>query len=275
MKAKRKNILKAVLFIELLIVLILLAIFIVKGIFAKEQGNDNASMVTNGDAGTLEEAENNKYNTVLGPATYTIEVMQETLTGKEGETLAVISYEKPVLDGNSQTIKKINQSISDDYTLFYKNKDNLFAYAQGDYDANGYGYFNNEAYINTCECEVTDNNTSSISFKMSTKWFAGGVSNKDFYGLTYSLETGETLGLEDIFIETSSEVKDKIMTASKEYVNNHPDIGWVDNVMDIIENKKISEYKYYLVKDKVYIIYDTYELAAGASGAQIIEVDIN
>ena len=256
MKSYRKNTMKAVLIIGLSVVLILITIFIMKGGHTKEQES------------SIEVSEPES-------VTYTIEIMQETLKDNEGETLAVISYEMPVLEGESQTIKKINEFIADDYTRFYKSKDDLFTYAQGDYDANGYGYFNKEAYISSCKCQVADNNTSYISFKMSTTWFAGGVRNKDFYGLTYSLENGEVLELNDnIFKEYSSEIKDKIMIASKEYVNNHPDIVWVDNVMDIIENKEISEYKYYLEKDKVYIIYDTYELAAGASGAQIIEVDM-
>ncbi len=91
MKANRKNILKTVLFIGLSIVLTLLIIFIEKGALIKEQHNKNASMVPEGNIDdtivaskyNTEETEN-KDITGLEPATYTIEIMQETLTGKEG-----------------------------------------------------------------------------------------------------------------------------------------------------------------------------------------------
>lgn len=210
-------------------------------------------------------------------ATYSVETVQETLNGDNGEPIATISYEKPVLVGESEEINIINQSIENDCKkMFDEYKDRLFSYAQTDYDnktEDNIYYF----HYYTSACEITNNNNGVISLKMTSEWYAGGVSSTNYYGLTYSLETGKALSLADVVEGSSSEIKERVVSASKKYMSKHSEIGWwndeIQNALDTIKNYEVSEYKYYLKGNKAYICFDTYELTAGAGGAQIISIE--
>ena len=208
-------------------------------------------------------------------AKYSIKSVEASLTGDKGETIATISYQKPVLKGESKEVKLINQSIEKDCKrIFDEHKDNLFTYAQGDYN-NRTADFPYELHYCTYGCEMTKNSNDIISFKITWKWYAGGVSSTDHYGLTYSLKTGKALNLTDVVAGSTSEIKKKVMTASKLYMTKHTEIWAKDDIqiaLDTINNYKTSDFKYYLKGTNAYICFDTYELAAGFAGSQIISI---
>ena len=239
MKANKENILKVIFFVTMFIMLIL------------------PSTIVNAKS-----------------ATYSVETVQDSLTDDNGEIIATISYEKPILEGESKEINLINQSIENDCKkIFDEYRDRLFSYAQIDYDnRTTYDIY----YYCTYDCVVTNNDNGVISFKITSNWYAGGVSSTNYYGLTYSLETGKALSLADVVEGSSSEIKKRVVAASKNYMRKHSEIGWLNdelyNAQNIINNYEVSKYKYYLKGNKAFICFDTYELATGVFGAQIISI---
>ncbi len=87
---------------------------------------------------------------------------------------------------------------------------------------------------------------------MSEWWYAGGVTNRHYYGLNYNLETGKELSVKDVI---TGNTKAKILKAAGKYCKD-------DNVAyKIIKNTK--KYNFYFEEGTVYICYGSYELNHG------------
>lgn len=209
-------------------------------------------------------------------ATYSIKTVKETRKNDKGEALAVISYEKLILDGDLEAFKKINQSIKKDCDRMFKEyKENLFEYAQIDYEA---GTKKNIDYYCRFKTAVTYNKNDMISLKITMTWYAGGVSNKSSYGLTYNLKTGDKLKVSDVLEGSSSDIKKKIITETKKYLQNLTDTKWskeeIKESIDRISEYKLNDFKFFLKSNKVYICYDEYELIGNYYGGNIISVGV-
>lgn len=205
------------------------------------------------------------------PATYSIETVEDTLTNSKGETIAIISYEKLVLDGKTEAIKKINKSIKKDCTKnFREYKHRVFSYAK-DYIAL------NDQYYYQVYCNVTYNDNDVISLKMTWYWYAGGVSNSSSYGLTYDLKTGDKLELTDVVEGSSSKIKNKIVKATEKYINTINEDGWwsdndIQTALDQIKSYDLNDFEFFLKGKKVYICYDQYEILRSNFGGDIIGI---
>ncbi|BCN31802.1 PdaC/SigV domain-containing protein [Anaeromicropila herbilytica] len=207
-------------------------------------------------------------------ASYSIKTVKETLKNDKGDIIAVISYEQPALKGNNQAITKINQSIKNDCTKTFKQyKDNLFEYAK---IASNAGDLQGSKYYCTTKCEVTYNGKATISFKMTMSWYAGGVSNKSSYGLTYNVKTGKKLALTNVVKGSSTEIKNKVMNSAKKYLNGLKGTSKEDinNALNVVKKYKVSDFKYYLKGEKAYICFDEYELIGNYYGGNIFSINM-
>lgn len=176
-------------------------------------------------------------------ADYTIKRYKEVKNYKTFKTTYI--FDKPVLKGNSDAIKKINQSLEKAYQ---KSLDHKEAIKTGGIEMNKHGSKWTYPLYSTDKCKVTYNQNGIISFRYCSEWYAGGVHNGYHYGLSYNLKTGKKLQLSDVISGSVAQIKTKISEKfSKKNANKKS-----------ILKTPLSDWFFYLKNGKVIISTGAY-----------------
>ena len=171
---------------------------------------------------------------------------------KYGKIKVESYYKKVVLKGNSKAVKKINKEIQKDCTEFLKGTDLLVDYAKQDSKYCQYPV----TYSNTAVSKVTYNKNGIISIKITTEWYAGGTSNTDEYGMTFSLKTGKKLRLDQVCADKPAKVAS---TLKKKILSQ-------DSSLDVskITKNNVKNLDFYLKPGKKAVVcFGPYELGWG------------
>lgn len=170
---------------------------------------------------------------------------------KYGNTKVESYYKNVVLKGKSKAIKKINKAIQKDCTKFIKSQSvkDLVNYAKdSSYDECTYKY--------TASSKITYNQNGIISIKVYTIWYAGGVTNTDKYGMTFSLKTGKKLYLNQVCADKPEKIAAKLRTKILKE-DPQPDLRKVTK-------NNVKKMDFYLKpKNKVIVCFGPYELGSG------------
>lgn len=162
---------------------------------------------------------------------------------------ARIYYKKVVLKGSTKAVKKINNAITADCNKFLKSQSvqSLHEYAKEKAE-NGYYSSEKVVFYNYATSSVTYNKNGIISIKIKTHWFAGGVSNTDVYGLTYSLKTGKRLYLTDVCKGSASSVKKTVLNKVKK------DLDSSSMYWNTLNKYKVKKMDFYLKPGKKAVV---------------------
>lgn len=193
---------------------------------------------------------------------YKMKKASETFKDKDGKLRGVIYFQYPVLSGDSEAIKKINDVLKADSKAFLQSESaqNLKEYAQGAIENNAF-YSDDEQYYYKTICKLTYQDNSVIGLHMKECWYAGGVYNQTDYGYTFDLASGEKLGLADVISGDAKTVKNKILAAGKKYLTSDGDFEKA--AYGLIKSYQLSDFKFYLSKGKAYLCFGSYELGRG------------
>ena len=175
---------------------------------------------------------------------------------------AEFSYQLPQLKGKSTAVKKINKSLKADYKKALESKDKLFEYfEQGKYSSSRQKY--GEKYYDITKCKVTYNRNGYISFKFSSKWYAGGVSNVWDYGLTYRLSDGKKLGIQEVLAGDRRYMHYNI---AKTYSQKISPRGY-----EAVMGMSYSEFEFYIKPGKkVVVCFGPYQPMGGNGKSSIV-----
>lgn len=174
--------------------------------------------------------------------------------------LPEVYFKKVILTDNTNAAKKINKAIESQCKRFYRNEslDSFYEYFFDDYTSDRGDYAN---YVNYVNAKVTYNDNYVISIKYTEKWYAGGVSNTNIYGRTYSLKTGERLYFNDVTNLSLSKIKKQLSSKVKK---SYGKTG-VNKIKKIKSKKSMN---FYLVPGKkAYITFKPYQLGYGGNSA--------
>ncbi|MDD6644827.1 MAG: DUF4163 domain-containing protein [Oscillospiraceae bacterium] len=176
-------------------------------------------------------------------AKYSIVKIDKSKKFDSGVT-AEVYYNKVQLKGKSKAIKKINKAIEKDYKSFSKKINDIYNYAE---------CTNMEAtYYLTAKSKVTYNKNNIISIRITTYWFAGGVSNTDRYGLTFNTKTGKKLGIKSVCNYSTKNLRKTVQNKLKKKYGNEL---WEDHISNYKEEtKNVSKYKFYLNPGKKCVV---------------------
>lgn len=170
---------------------------------------------------------------------------------------ANVYFKKPVLSGKGKAIKKINQAIEKECQDFLQSESVKSLYESAQSYANEPFYGNDDMEMHYyATCKVTYNRKNVISIRIKTNWFAGGVSNTDVYGMTFSLKTGKKLTLKDVCKGSSSSIKKSIRSAIRKK----------DSEVDpyVINSYSVKKIDFYLKKNKKAVVcFGPYEISYG------------
>lgn len=195
-------------------------------------------------------------------AEYTMKKDKVTFKDKNEKVRGIISFQYPVMKGDTSAAKKINEVLVKDSKAFMQdeNAKGLKESAETAISNNLF-YSEEEQYYYKTECKVTYNDNSIISLHMITGWYAGGVYNQTDYGYTFDLKSGEKLELKEVAPGDPVTIKKNILAAAKKYLTSGNDFD--KGAYDYIKSCKLKDYKFYLSKSKIYICFESYELGRG------------
>jgi hypothetical protein len=195
----------------------------------------------------------------------------EKITFKDGDLVrGIVYFQYPKIEGNSDEITKINEVLESAMKTYMADervewlKDTTLYCID-----NKMFYDDDEQFYWKTDCKITYNTNSIISIRMDENWYAGGVSNEEYYGYTFNLKTGKTLTAVDVIGGTSKQVKSKVLSnAKKEFDKISNDEAreevWKE-VSAIINAYNAKDFKFYLIPGKARICFDCYELNLGNS----------
>lgn len=217
-----------------------------------------------------EEVESAKYRS-NGIIEVSIERIENSIKNEDGEVIAIVYYDKPVVSGDSEVAKKINAFFDEEEENFRKGsgrltleRDNYF-----DYFNNGvktieekYGtevLVNNPLhYVVETRIEFIDKDILSI-FQM---WDVQlGTLGWSYYGCTFDLNTGELVPITDLIEIEPKNIKQILEDGAKgswdkvEYVdlkNNNYVITKYDTRIDMRYEYFFDGENYYLIDNWSY-----------------------
>ncbi len=185
---------------------------------------------------------------------------------ENGNILAEMYFDKPVLAGNSVVICKINTIFDIECQGFFYGSEESKFFKTGHYDY----FFESVRSVRerygdaavaqqplecTNDAEIVYQSNELICFKLSGYWMAGGVSDHSYYGYAFNLTTGELLQISSL-IDVSINIFNKNVTDM--LCNNYAqyDIPFLrSDIENTYKAYRLDDYNYYYDGSDIYLIF--------------------
>ena len=188
--------------------------------------------------------------------TYKTYDKSKTYKGKKSTIKDVEKYKRVILKGDSEAVKKINQVLEEVCDAAVKEMPT----GSAEYAAEHLSY--DDEYRNVYTSRVTYNANGVISIMISYEWYQGGVLDYGCDGYTFDLATGEQLKLTDVCNGSDRTLMKKI---KNKLIRKYSIDAFSQSSVDELSADKCD---FYLNKGgKAVVVFDKYEIAAGAAGA--------
>ena len=204
----------------------------------------------------------------LDSVEYEIQRKDHSYRNASGQVMIHAFYDLVVLKGDSPAIQKINEAIEADYQEYVSETTQAISWAKDDAHLTS-------GYHTTASASVNRNSGGILSIGIGTSWMMGGVHNVNSYALTFNLKTGEIAVLPDLFLDMSKASLERLVKEEvKTYIKENPNRYWFDDAEETVDAYDIDEMKYVIQGSKVFVLFDTYELAPGMSGPVRVELSL-
>lgn len=204
----------------------------------------------------------------LDSVEYEIQRKDHSYRNASGQVMIQAFYDLVVLKGDSPAIQKINEAIEVDYQEYVSETTQAISWAKDD------AHLTSD-YHTTASASVNRNSGGILSIGIGTSWMMGGVHNVNSYALTFNLKTGESAVLPDLFPDMSKASLERLVKEEvKTYIKENPNRSWFDDAEETVDAYDIDEMKYVIQGSKVFVLFDTYELAPGMSGPVRVELSL-
>lgn len=163
---------------------------------------------------------------------------------------------------------QINKILSEDKDIFLNEYSADFDFDEYANDAaeRGTTYFN-RMRIHGIYCK-----NGVLSIMEATDWYMGGVYNRMYTSFTFDLKTGRQLTLSDLLDMDDQRAADTARNAVYSGIDPESRGLLYGPEDDQIKNYDAGDFKYYVdPSGKVKLLFDSYELGAGALGSPVID----
>ena len=203
---------------------------------------------------------------------YTFNKLDRSFSIDEGSMSNYYNY--PVFEGDTAGIKKINAALVKEAENHVAKSGyteaELKEFIVADYKNNG----SKANYFNAANTKVMLNNGKTVSIMVTTEWYAGGVANGDFFGLTFNVNTGKKLKVADVLpakynpgtAKGSKALRNAIYKKLAKKYKDDPETA--QNFLNNYKTKKVlKKMDFYVTKKgKVVVCFRTYDIGYGAMG---------
>ena len=178
---------------------------------------------------------------------------------------AHVYFKYPKLKGSGKAVKRINKMLKKEAGKFVNSRE-----ANGLYSSAEAGSAIETQHINfycTQSGKVTYNKNNLISIRYANEWYAGGVSNFNWYGDTFNIRTGKRMKITQVVSKKYGKTS-KLKNAIYNRLANQYGSGVADNFRETYNtSKKIKNAHFYMnKKGKVVVCFETYEINDGIAG---------
>lgn len=191
----------------------------------------------------------------------TIERMEHSITSTDGELLALIYFDKPLVSGNFKSILKVNKYFESVYEDWLNGKSNMINF-YGGFSMNKFldnlnsmrkVYGDDKFIIQPLEyyvdTEVVFLSEKLISFRHYVHFFSGGASDTYCFGNTFDVKTGEIVSFTDFYNVNAYSFKNSLVKFLIQYgiINGITGFYDIDNEFIYESNKHQwnMAYEYY------------------------------
>lgn len=207
------------------------------------------------------------YYSIVGQAAEKItmaKIKKQTLSkeykNKQGKIIQNITLEMPILQGNSEGIKKINKFYKNFQMQLLNNKNNQTEESHSEELPNNYTITDNITY------QITYNKNGIISILHSGYYFAGGAHGSPYrIPHTFDLNSGKELKLNDIFQLSEFELSKKIIDQFQKIIDQSPD-EYNPEAIQTVKQTAGWNSSFYLIENNICFYYEPYILASYARG---------
>ena len=195
---------------------------------------------------------------------YEIQTEDKSYYDESGVMKVEFSYDMVVVQGDSAGITAINSIIEADAAAFLS----YFTEADLAENAEYCEILGDDACLfYTATPVVTHNADGILSIQVYTDWWMGGVFNSNSYGMTFDLNTGEKLGIGDLFKGEDSALAMQIKDTAWEYLYGFYGTGLFEDAYDTLYGLALEDFLFYISEGELIVTFPTYMLAPGAAGS--------
>lgn len=206
-----------------------------------------------------------------GSVQYKIIRQDQSYYDEAGDILINLYYDQVQILGDNPALSMINEAIENDYNtvLPISEREKYTDFIQNPQLSTEH------PFCNTTSAEVTYNQDGILSIAMTTEWYMGGVSARDYYGLNYNIYTGDELTLTDLAGADSQLLFDRLRSIVGTYFTTLPQGMLFDDAQEILRTYQISTLEFYINDDReIVLILPSYTFGPGATGTMIIQTGI-
>lgn len=231
----------------------------------KEQEPVNDAPVVEQPQTTVTESSETETETQIEETGEVFDIEIETIDGSrrddEGNLLASIYMEYPVIKNNSDAADAINayyernqveysplnSGVLEYLDMALANSEDLSQFPYEDYTA----------------CAISRNDGQYLCVLNQYVWYAGGVMNTAVYGDVFDSATGKKLTVADLYPDkTPDEVKTMLLDICRKELEANPDEYDV-GAIDVIAEYNVEEYNFYMYDGKIVLCFGPYEIGYG------------
>lgn len=184
-----------------------------------------------------------------------------TYKNKNKKVVMEAVYNRPVLKGNFDSLKKINKFYEKQEKEWLRSFENYLDDAKEFSEEGDFPIYNDNVSY-----EVTYNQKGYLSIVTSGYFYTGGAHGTPYTDAhTFDLNTGKELKLTDIMKGSDKTIKNKIYKAFEKKIKSNKEAYFSDALKTVKETAG-KKSNFYLKKGKICFYYDVYALAPYAAG---------
>lgn len=202
-----------------------------------------------------------------GPVDYEIIRWDRSYTNTEGRETMSYYYDYVKLNSGETAHIKINDQLYEDAERF------MNELTQEQIETPVMSVFGTPTdCIQTMESEITQNGQGFLSVQFSNVYYMGGNhSIKTLTGATYSLKTGERVGLQEIFIDMDqSALLRELRSITWNYLTEHGGPMLMEDASETLERYTLEQFDFVVRDGQIVLLLKPYAFMAGASGYQMV-----
>lgn len=200
-------------------------------------------------------------------ASYEIVRMDHSVQAEDGETLVLFYYDKVVLD-EGEAYEGINRILSEAAVEFITGTD-IGAMAE---QAERMMVSTGCPFLNSMTAEVTHNADGVFGIMLTRDWYAGGVGNTDYFGMTFSLREDRAVTLAELYPDvTEQQLKDIVWAALEAEYGE----AMFEGVWEDLQAYELEEFPFYIRDGELILTFPTYTFGPGAAGAMTVPTGLD
>lgn len=198
-------------------------------------------------------------------ADYEILRLDHSVRNEDGEVIISFYYDQAILN-NGNEFKEINRILAANAADFLNRYpvDEMTDLAKQMQIGPEY------PFVCNVTAEVTHNADGIFSVKLTRDWYAGGVRNLDYDGMTFDLGSDRAVTLTELFPEEADVIITRLKTLT--WVELSAMYGEIADaeMWDKLQAYEAEDFLFYIQNGELILTFPTYSFGPGAAGAMIL-----